>query len=491
MKQQNNLAVNLILNADSYKVGHRKMLKKHVDGYYSTIVPRKSSKHSNHVVVAGLQYTINAYVNIVITKEDVDEAEIEIREQGSRFDRTIWDKIVNEFGGKIPVKISAIKEGTVVPVQSVVCVVEAQGEFAFLASYIETCLQRGIWYSSTVASEARAMKKILAEVMQRHAGHKNVDYHFHNFGDRSATCYEQAYVAGMAHAIMFSGSDCMSANRYIKFHYNTKKAYLSSVQATEHSVMCSNSDAANRDDFGAAVMAVDLWEEQVNDWAETGFGVPITSCVIDTYNDYRFLRDFIGTQLKDRIVEIGKRGGRFVLRPDSRDPKVIAIDAIEILMEKFGYTVNEQGYKVLPPYIGVIQGDGINHESIHEILDILEEKKLSLENIVFGCGTKLVNPEGGRDLYSWSMKGTAQHLEGANEWEDLFKDPAGDKGKKSWKGRVVTWYAKDSGLIFVDRDDLDKINHYVENLLVPMYDCGKIMNFSTFDEVRERANIGI
>ncbi|BAQ02831.1 putative nicotinate phosphoribosyltransferase [Klebsiella phage K64-1] len=483
--------VNFILNCDSYKIQHRKMLKKHVDGYYSTIVPRKSSPHSNHVVVAGLQYTINTYINIQITKEDVDEAEIEIREQGSRFDRTIWDKIVNEFGGKVPVKISAIKEGTVVPVQSVVCVVEAKDEFAFLASYIETCIQRGVWYSSTVASECRAMKKILADVMQRHAGHKNVDYHFHNFGDRSATCFEHAYVAGMAHAIMFNGSDSLTSNRYIKAHYNTTKAYLSSVDATEHSVMCSNSDAEHRNDYGAAVMAVDHWEEQVTMWEEDGLGVPVTSCVIDTYNDYRFVRDFIGTKLKDRIVEIGKRGGRFVLRPDSRIPKEICIDVIEILMEKFGYTINEHGYKVLPPYIGVIQGDGVNFDSIHEILDILDEKKLSLENIVFGCGTKLVNPERGRDLYSWSMKGTAQHVEDEREWQDLFKDPAGEPGKRSHKGRVVTWKCKVSGKIFVDRDDLDKINHFIENLLVPMYDCGKIMNFSTFDEVRERANAGI
>ncbi len=37
--------VNFILNCDSYKIQHRKMLKKHVDGYYSTIVPRKSSQH--------------------------------------------------------------------------------------------------------------------------------------------------------------------------------------------------------------------------------------------------------------------------------------------------------------------------------------------------------------------------------------------------------------------------------------------------------------
>lgn len=487
----NNLNVNLILNADSYKVGHAKMLKKGVDGSYSTIVPRKSSPHSNHVVVMGVQYTIDQYINIRITKEDVDEAEEEITSHGARFDRAIWDEIVDKYDGKLPVTIKAIKEGTVVPVQSVVATVEAKGKFAFLAAYIETCIQRGVWYSSTVASECRAMKKILADVMQRHAGHKNVDYHYHNFGDRSATVYEQAVVGGMAHAAVFSGSDCMVANRQIKKTYRTKKSYLSSVDATEHSVMCSNSNAAKRDDFGAAVMLVDHWEEQVNDYLSTGFGVPVTSGVIDTYNDYRFVRDYIGTELKDRIVEIGKKGGRLVMRPDSREPTEICIEIIEILMEKFGFTVNEHGYKVLPPFIGVIQGDGVNFDSVVEILERLEEKKLSIENLVFGTGNKLLNPEAGRDLYSWSMKGTAQHIEGENEWEDLFKDPAGAVGKRSHRGRVVTWKCKLSGKIFVDRDNLDEINHYVENLLVTMYDHGVISNYSNFDEVRERINEGI
>lgn len=40
----------------------------------------------------------------------------------------------------------------------------------------------------------------------------------------------------------------------------------------------------------------------------------------------------------------------------------------------------------LHPCIRVIQGDGINRESINKILDNLDKNMLSLDNIAFGMG---------------------------------------------------------------------------------------------------------
>lgn len=484
--------VNLILNADSYKVGHKKMMKNGIIALTSVIGARKATKHSSQVVMAGIQYTINQYINIRITAADVDEAAIEIAEQGGIFDRTPWDKIVNEHGGKLPITIRALPEGTVVPVGVPMVSVSAFGEdFLFLASYVETTLQRGVWFPTTVASVARSIKTFLADTMERHAGHRFVDYHLHNFGDRSAHVYEAAVVAGMAHAMLFSGSDSLVTNRYIKRHYNTTKKYLSSVDASEHSCSCSNSDAEKRDDFNMAVKMVRHWEAQVDHFLSTGEGTPITSVVIDTYNDKRFAREYIGTRLRDAIIEIGTtKGGRLVLRPDSGNSVTTPIEIIEILMEKFGYTVNDQGYKVLPSYIGVLQGDGINEDSIREIVALLESKKISIENIAFGMGSKLVDPEGGRDKFSFAMKAVAQQ-EADGTWTDLFKDPITDVGKRSHKGRVTTYRCNQSGKIIAERVELQEVNPFLEDMMVTMYHNGEIMNFSNFDEVKERANEGI
>ena len=53
---------------------------------------------------------------------------------------------------------------------------------------------------------------------------------------------------------------------------------------------------------------------------------------------------------------------------------------------KFGTTTNSKGYKLLPPYLRVIQGDGISYESIESILAKMKEEKWSADNVTFGCG---------------------------------------------------------------------------------------------------------
>ena len=45
---------------------------------------------------------------------------------------------------------------------------------------------------------------------------------------------------------------------------------------------------------------------------------------------------------------------------------------LDILYEKFGGHVNKKGFKVLEKHVRLIQGDGVNMESIKEILNLLE-----------------------------------------------------------------------------------------------------------------------
>ena len=489
------LNVNFILNVDSYKTGHGLMMKEGVIALESNIVARKPTKYTSHVVVMGLQIFLQEYMDITITTDDIDEAEFETEQRGDDFDRGFWEHIVNVYGGKLPLHIRAIPEGTVVPVGvPLVRSFSTDSRVKVIASYVETQLQRAVQFPTTVASNARSIKQFLADTMELHAGHRFVDYHLHNFGDRSASSYESAILAGISHAVVFNGSDCLAANRYIRAYYNTTNTYLSSVTASEHSATCSNSDADKRDDFNMALKMVRIWEAKVNAYIAKGsVGVPpIVSVVIDTYDAKRFVRDYIGTRLRETIIEIGKRcpGAKLVMRPDSGDPTTMPIEITEILMEKFGFTLNSKGYKVLPGYIGVIQGDGINEESIRQIVANMEEKKICLENLVFGMGGKLVHPEKGRDTYSFAMKGSAQQLEDGT-WEDLFKDPITDVGKRSLRGRVTTYKCKQSGKIMAERIELQDVNPFLEDMMVDMYINGEIMNLSTFDEVRERANKGL
>jgi nicotinamide phosphoribosyltransferase len=320
-----------------------------------------------------------------------------------------------------------------------------------------------------------------------------VVYGVHNFGDRGADSDEAAQWAGIAHAMVFSGSDNSRANVNIKRLYNTKKAYTTSVDATEHSTMCANSDAKTKNDFGAAVMLVERLEEAVRR-AGRGIGVAIVSGVVDTYNPYRFIRDYLGSpELKARIEACGRAGGKLVLRPDSGVPEIEVPKILEIAGEVFGLSVNHLGYKELIPYIGVLQGDGINQESIPRILvATCDVARWSLNSFLFGMGGGLVH-EAGRDEFSFSQKATAMTFNSDpsvnGDWIDLLKEPITDTKKKSLTGYIINVKDADGTIRSINRK-----NWYGEAIVynTVVFENGEaFVDDVNFDDVKARAVEGI
>ena len=55
----------------------------------------------------------------------------------------------------------------------------------------------------------------------------------------------------------------------------------------------------------------------------------------------------------------------------------------------FGSSINGKGYKVLKG-CGVIQGDGINSDSVKEILKATIDAGFSAQNVAFGMGGNLL-----------------------------------------------------------------------------------------------------
>lgn len=482
------IGYNIVMDADLYKIDHINQYPKGTRTIFSTIVARKPNKYTDEVVVMGHQYVIKQYLLTRVTMEMIDEAALEAEEQGQEFNRESWEHIVTKHNGKLPLRIRAIPEGTVVPVGTAIATIEnTDPECFWLTSYIETLFQRAEWKMTTVASICRAMHKDLLKIAKKtDTVEEHVAYAMHNFGDRGADAHESAIMAAMAHLSSgFVGTDCYQANRYIKHFYNTTKPFGTGVVASEHSVMCANTPDANaRDDYAAAVRMVDRLEELL-DARDAGKKVtPIVSIVGDTYDIYRFAQEYIGTRLKGRIERLGARGGKIVVRPDSGDPIEVPIEITKILMECFGYTTTENGYKMLPPYIGVIQGDGINQGSLRKLVRRLVDEKLALGNMVFGMGGGLTH-EAGRDEFSFAQKATAR--EDANGvWHDLFKDPITDIGKRSLKGRVTT-YRNSEGRIFSERIELQVFNNGITDMLETVYLNGELVKEYTFEEVVARA----
>ena len=73
-----------------------------------------------------------------------------------------------------------------------------------------------------------------------------------------------------------------------------------------------------------------------------------------------------------------EKGGYLILRPDSGDPLEAVLAALRAAEKVFGADVNEKGYKV-PRGCGVIQGDGIDYDSLSRLLDGIIAAGFSIE----------------------------------------------------------------------------------------------------------------
>lgn len=481
--------MNFILCCDSYKCGHWKEMPRNVTKSYVAIVPRKVSKYSDKIVAMGQTLVSSFLASVRITMEMIDEAEIEITEQGYEFNRAGWETIVKEYDGNLPLAMYGVEEGRVVnPQTPIITIFNTDDVSAWLPTYVETLTQCIVWKMSTVASLCRSIKITIKEFMlMTGADMSMLNYKLHNFGDRGADAPEAAVLAGIPHAALFAGSDCTQANGYIKRLYNTSKAYTSSVEATEHSVMCAHSNAAYKDDWGAALMAIDRLYDVV-ERTKRGIGIPLLSCVIDTYDSRRFVRDYIGTQLKDKIIN---SGGVFVCRPDSGDPTIEPGMVGKDIESTFGVSVNEQGYKVLPPYIAVIQGDGNRIDTYKGVIQGWVDAGFSLDNFTLGMGSGITH-DNARDDFSFSMKAIAIMVDG--RWKRLSKDPITDSGKKSLSGLMRCKEDQYGNLIAYDSLENGDY-HYTFDKESPGWKCwfrdGYRKNRQSFDEVQLRANEGV
>jgi nicotinamide phosphoribosyltransferase len=126
----------------------------------------------------------------------------------------------------------------------------------------------------------------------------------------------------------------------------------------------------------------------------------------------------------------------------------------------------------------VIQGDGINNDSIRHIVARLDKARISLENIVFGMGSGLTH-DAGRDEFSFSMKATARY--DGKIWHDLQKRPITDLGKQSLKGHVSTYISRDKQDIYTERIEDEHL--LASDLMQTIYRDGKCYQEYTFDEI--------
>ncbi len=417
----NNLA-NLILNADSYKASHWVQYPPNTE-YMSSYIEARRGDYP--VVFFGLQAFIKEYLSKPITLQDIDEADTMIQAHGLPFNRKGWETIVNKHGGHLPIRIQAVPEGSIVPVSNVVCqVVNTDPEFYWLPSYLETAILRGIWYPSTVASLSKHCKNIIGKALDKSADTlTGLPFKLHDFGARGASSMETVALGSLAHLVNFAGTDGMSALVGASRWYGMSDEMPAfSIPAAEHSTMTS----WGRDNEAKA------YANMIKQFGGEGKLVAVVS---DSYDLWNAIDNIWGDELKEQVE---KMDGTLVIRPDSGDPAKVVREALERLANKFGTTINSKGYKILPNCVRIIQGDGINAQSLKRILNTIMEAGYSADNLTFGMGGGLLQ-QVNRDTMSWAMKASAIYKDGAEgkKWYDVFKDPITSRSKRSKKGRLA------------------------------------------------------
>lgn len=463
-----NLAKNIILNSDSYKCSMFKQYPANTTGVYSYIESRGG--RYDKTVMFGLQAFIKEYLTKPITQEDINIAEAIITAHGEPFNRAGWQYILDQHSGYLPVVIRAVPEGTVVPVKNVLATIEnTDPECFWLTTYLETALLRAVWYGTTVASQSKSIKNVIAEYLEKTGDPDLINFKLHDFGARGVSSLESAGIGSAAHLVNFMGSDTIAGLLYAREYYNADIAGFS-IPAAEHSTITS----WGRDG------EVDAYRNMLTNFARPG---SIVAVVSDSYDVFNACEKLWGGELKQEIID---SGATLVIRPDSGDPEEICVKVIQILDKQFGHTVNSKGYKVLNN-VRIIQGDGVNENIVRCILGHYAVLGYSADNIAFGMGGALLQGID-RDTQKFAMKCSAAQING--EWVDVQKDPVTDSGKKSKKGRVQLWVSEDGQ--YESSVGLpgwtDKGRGGWRPALKIVFENGKLVKEYTFDEVRANSN---
>jgi nicotinamide phosphoribosyltransferase len=393
-----NILNNIILATDSYKLTHWTMYKKLGITHVYSYLEARAGADFDHTVWFGLKYFLDKLSDVRITEELVKQSKafVDTNVGTGYFNEAMWTRIANKHKGKLPVIIRAAPEGSVIPVGNALLTIENEDpECVGLVNHLESLLLQ-VWYPCTVATISKAVKDAITEYKKKTGeydrpiaaveGHPTepllkengkpimtnimwTDHQLLDFGYRGASSAETAAIGGLAHLTNFMGSDTIAASLLGAQCYDMPLTNSYSVAATEHSIMTSLGKASE----------FKLLYALIEDHQRNKGGV--LSLVMDSYNIFEAIETICNDEKCIELmstIKFDSRGipGKVVFRPDSGSPaEVIPIILGIIEKSKCGEDITEHTdnngvkYKILPSYLGILWGDGMNPDTVRELLE--------------------------------------------------------------------------------------------------------------------------
>lgn len=457
------LRTGIIGQTDSYKITH---WLQYPPGT-KTIISYLESRGGlfDETVMSGTNFLLKKFfVGQVFDAQCIENAEILFRKHFGKdlFNRAGWESLLKKYGGRLPVSIKAVPEGTVINTHNVLMTIQnTDPEFFWLTNYLETLAVK-MWYPISVATQSREIKKVIKKYLTDTADNLDgLNFKLHDFGYRGVI-FGGEDIGGAAHLTSFWGTDTVPALECVSKFYNADVVGFS-IPASEHSTITSWGRENEKEAYQNML---------------TQYPDGLVACVSDSYDIYHACRQIWGTDLKEEVL---KRNGTLIIRPDSGKPETVILNVLEICGERFGFTVNSKGYKILDPHIRIIQGDGVNYDSIKLIFGQMKAKGWSADNIAFGMGGALLQNLN-RDTQKFAFKCSAIDIN--DERRDVYKDPATDVGKRSKKG--ILHLVKEANGEYRTYEQ-DQLPAGAKDELVEVFRDGEILVDENFEMIRKRA----
>lgn len=365
--------MNPILLTDAYNLSHY-FLKKNVKYEISYIYNRARS-----MILAGFSGTVNNILNIKITDAMVIEAETLAKKMNMPFPTKLWESIVNNLDGAIPLKVESLPDGMYVPKNTPFAKISntAKGYGEIVTWFEAIFLQNS--FESGCATRAFEIRKYLDK-------NKLNLSRVHSFGLRGHNGMENATKAGNAWRLFLNGTDDFHTQK----HTDGKGT---SIPATAHKTI---------QQFDSEI---DAYFYSIDHTKKSGFNT--VAIVIDTYDPNRFIKFFA----KKVAQYAQRRNVTVIFRPDSGDVKSQAYGLFCIMWsaELIGNT-------------GCIIGESMTFKKIKKYDNYFKNLGCPLSWINYGIGSGFYK-DIDRDYLGYAMK--TAYSNGKNRMKfsaDSFKE---------------------------------------------------------------------
>ena len=396
---------NPCLRADAYTISSNEFASQAArseSGYnmvnrYSPTKNLPDLAYDSRMVMYGLQDWIQDTLMIPVTSEDVQLAgEFMARAHSFGghlpFPTTLWNRVVKDHNGFLPLEISAIPEGsTFFPNEPFIQVRNTSPGFGEFAGLIEKSILGRVSTASACATlcrhwlermreQVRTDLKTLKLPINKEAVDENARFQIHNFGARACLTDDESIILGKAHLLSFHGTDNFDA-AYSAWIEGALSPTGTSIMALAH-----RNVQGHKTEMDAFIAGTE---------ATKGQSVRIVSLVADCYNYFEAVEAICKMAKENKDVI-------HVIRPDSGDAYKTLLAIYECCVHNGLFKV-VKGWKV-PSNVRFVYGDSVKSQKQFEVMSKLRSMgMLPTQWGIWGVGGYIRNTPN-RDIFSSAYK---------------------------------------------------------------------------------------